>query len=117
MKKDKAIFNLGVARNKKPLQNIYYKVNIKKEIDLSALSESRIIEFETYKFKSLGYLSLSWCYEKDKNCGRPLSWHGFITPNDLKLKIGQTQWAKFCNGKREFIVQRRVNGNNIAKKM
>ena len=117
--KDKSIANLGVPRNKKPLQNIYYKVDIVEKLDLSNLVEPEImvLNFEKYKFKELGYLSLYWCYEREKNIGRSLCWHGFITPDELKLKIGQTQWAKFCNGKREFVVQRRFSGNNIAKNL
>jgi len=29
---------------------------------------------------------------------------------------GDKQWGKFCNGKREFIVQRRVDGKNVPVK-
>jgi hypothetical protein len=105
--------NRGVERNKKPLSNIIYEIkiiknfaNIKNGIDLE--------EYAKYKFKDLGYLVLSWGYEKRfKNIG--LSWHGFITPEELKEKIGEKQWPKFCQGKRRFIIQRRIDGKNIKK--
>lgn len=60
-------------------------------------------EHEQHKFKDLGYLTLSWGYERDLKI-QPFNWHGFITPEQLKLRLGEKQWAKFCNGKREFII-------------
>ena len=67
-------------------------------------------------FKDEGYLILNWKYES-KHIDI-WSWHGFITPDELKTllnSIGKDQWAKFCQGKREFVEQRRVDGKNIAK--
>jgi hypothetical protein len=68
---------------------------------------------EKHKFKDEGYLILeSWLEEKN-----PIKcWNGFITPAELKEKLGEKQWAKFCQGKREFIIQRRVDGRNVKKK-
>lgn len=64
--------------------------------------------YEQYKFKDLGYLTLSWGYERDLKTG-VFYWHGFITPEQLRSKLGDKQWAKFCNGKREFIIHTNEN--------
>ena len=82
--------NKGVKRNKKPLQNIIYKVE---------------------EIKS-DYI-LSWQYEKDYNKFNIFNWHGPITSEELKILLGQEQWGKFTQGKRRFISQRRINGKNI----
>jgi len=105
--KDKYYANKGVARNKKPLRNIVY------EIELSQLkSDTDKTQYEKYKFKELGYLVLHWWHE-EKNSTK--NWHGFVTPDYLKELLGAKQYAKFCQGKRNFIIQRRIDGNNITK--
>jgi len=99
--------NKGIKRNKKPLQNYIYRVDIvdciPNCIDVS--------EYDQFKFKELGYLVLYWGYEKLDI--KPKRLHGYITPGNLKSIIGDKQWQKFCQGKREFIIQRRVNNKNI----
>ena len=107
---EKAIKNRGIERNKKPLQNIVYKV------ELAQLKEGTDPErYKSYLFKDLGYLVLNWNYQKDYNKHNCMNWHGFITPEVLKEKLGDKQWAKFCSGKREFVVQRREDGKNKKK--
>lgn len=104
----KVYANRGVERNKKPLHNIVYKVEVsqlKNDVDKT--------DYEKFKFKDLGYLILLWKYEG----GDANFYHGLIEPDKLKLFIGEKQWSKFCQGKREFIVQRRIDGRNIPKKM
>lgn len=101
--------NRGVERNKKPLKNIVY------EIELAQLNDDiDKNKYKKYKFKELGYLTLVWHYE-EKN---PIKNWGVITPEELKQKIGVKQYAKFCQGKRKFIIQRRIDGKNtqISKK-
>lgn len=106
--------NKGVPRNKRPLKNKVYEVVI---LPLSEFktkpSEEDLVRYEQYKFKDKGYLILhSHLQEKDPI----IASHGFITPQELKEKLGEKQWAKFCQGKREFIIQRRVDGKNLKKK-
>lgn len=108
MEKSKIIANRGVSRNKKPLKNIVYTFEIttlKEHIDPEL--------YKQYKFKDLGYIVMYWKYEGDKQIG---NWHGFVTPAELKELVGNEQYRKFCEGKREFIIQRRFNGLNIPKK-
>ena len=106
--------NRGVERNKRPLKNIVYtaKVLPLSEFKINPTPED-LARLEKYKFKDLGYLWLNWRHQEKK----PLTYsHGFVTSAELKEKIGVTQWSKFCQGKREFIIQRRVDGKNIKKK-
>jgi hypothetical protein len=101
--------NYGIPRNKKPLQNLLIEVEIvslKQEI-----LDEKEFDYESYKFKDLGYLTWSSGYEIKGYTG----WQGFITPADLKEKLGPEQWKKFCEGKRKFIIPRRINGKNIKK--
>lgn len=101
--------NRGVKRNKTPLSNIIYKIEISQLKD-----DMDITQFEKFKFKDLGYLTLLWTKSKaDKNGEFQWNWHGFITIDELKERIGENQYCKFCQGKREFIIQRRINGKNI----
>lgn len=107
MSKDyKKYANKGVKRNKKPLQNLIYKVTFS-----TAEFPLRNQEFlEQCKYKDEGYMILSWCYQKEKLW----FWHGLITKERLIKLIGEKQWAKFCGeGKREFIIQRREDGKNL----
>ena len=70
-----------------------------------------MLEYSKYKFKELGYLVLYWWYQ-EQNAIK--NWHGFITPEDLKERIGENQYAKLCQGKRTFIIQRRKDGKNVS---
>lgn len=97
--------NRGLPRNKKPIANIVYKIEISNQKDLGE-------EYEKYLFKDLGYLILNWTKNKAKNGEYQWNWHGYITIDELKEKIGDKQYSKFCQGKREFIIQRRVDGKN-----
>ena len=117
MAEDKYYANRGVERNKKPLQNIVYMIELSDLHRSKDTQEEKEKQYGKYKFKDLGYLVLNWQYEKDLNKTRShWNWHGFITPEDLKKKLGDKQWAKFCQGKREFVIQRRVDGKNVKKK-
>lgn len=108
MEKKKAIVNSGVERNKKQLRNIVYEVEV-----VQLKPDADKTKYEQYRFKELGYIVLFWWYE-GKDYTKCL--HGFITPQYLKELIWEKQWAKFCNGKRQFIIQRRIDGKNIPKK-
>lgn len=117
-KSDESTFhaNRGVERNKKPLKNIIYEVQITKlNKGGKELSEEDKLKYAKYKFKEEGYLCLYYYYGiLNRNTIKNL--HGFITPEELKKIIGQKQWGKFCQGKMTFIVQRRVDGKNVKKK-
>jgi hypothetical protein len=104
MRTNKIYQNRGVRRNKKPLKNIVYMVDI-----IQLKDESEADKYEQYRFNDSGYLLLSWKYESDRSVFQ----YGFITPQELRELIGDKQWSKFCNGKREFIAQRRVDNKNI----
>jgi hypothetical protein len=111
--KNKYYANIGVERNKKPLQNIIIIVEVKPM--RNDVSEETKSEYEKYKFKDLGYITWSSGREQEYNKHNFIGWHGFITPEDLKLRLGEKQWAKFCQGKRKFVIQRRIDGKNISK--
>lgn len=106
MKSDKEIFykNRGVERNKTPLKNKVYWVEVSKLKDNVDLEE-----WEPYKYED-GYLILLWAYQNDDH----RNWHGPVTPDELKELLGN-QWSKFRQGRREFIIQRRFDGKNIKK--
>jgi hypothetical protein len=112
MKSEKETFyaNRGVERNKTPLKNIIYTVEI---VSLKNPEDSE--KYQKYMFKDLGYLSLLWCYDTkyERECK---NMHGLITPDELKQRIGEKQWSKFCQGKREFVIQRRIDGKKKKKK-
>lgn len=98
--------NKGLKRNKKPLRNVIYNVEVG---ELKNPESTDIEKYGQYRFKDEGFITLSWHLEgTDMNY-----WHGFITPENLKTLIGDKQWGKFCQGKREFITQRRIDGKNI----
>lgn len=100
--------NRGVERNKKPLKNIVY------EIELSKLENvPDKAPYSEYRFKDLGYLVLYWWHE-EKNPIKNM--HGFITAEYLKNCLGEKQYSKFCQGKRTFTIQRRINGKNKPMK-
>lgn len=109
--RSKEFANKGVKRNKTPLQNIVIEIRI---VEIKEDTYLNIIEtLEKYKYKDLGYLVWYSDYEKDYNGVSCRFCHGYITPEELKEKLGVKQWMKFCNGKRKFIIQRRINHNNI----
>ena len=112
--KSKYYANRGVKRNKTRLPNIRYKVELSKP-NLEILSDpEKLKEYDKYKFKDLGYLTISSTKSLvDKYGEFAWSWHGFISIDNLKEIIGIKQYQKFCQGKREFIIQRRINGKNI----
>ena len=105
--------NRGVERNKKPLQNIVYMIETHTKLK-NTTSQEDLEKYEKYKFKD-EYLVLNWGYQKELNRGDSWKFHGFVTPDELKERIGTSQWGKFCQGKREFVVQRRVDGKNAKK--
>lgn len=96
--------NRGVKRNKKPLQNIVFTVEVK-----PLKNPDDADKYAEYKFKDLGYLVLYWKYQREN----VTYYHGFVTPEHLKDRLGEKQWSKFCQGKREFIIQRRVDSGNV----
>jgi len=113
--KSKYFANRGLPRNKCPLSNIIYK------IEIVQLAEN--VNFELYKNCKYGdgYLSLIWAYQRLNKRTQDYRWYieGAITINQLKEllnKIGKNQWHKFVNGKREFILQRRRDRHNVSKK-
>lgn len=114
--KEKKIYfsNRGVERNKRPLQNIVIVIKLLQLKD--GISEEGIAEMEKYKFKELGHIDLYWEYEKIYNKYGGLNCGGLKTPEELRQMLGDKQWAKFCNGKREFVIQRRIDGKNVPKK-
>ncbi len=109
----KAIANKGIPRNKKPLHNYIIIVEIVQP--KPGLSIERLNEIAPYKFKELGYLTYKTGLESQYRGNGYIEWHGFISPDKLKEKLGVKQWGKLCQGKREFIIQRRINGKNIPK--
>ena len=107
--KEKYFANRGLKRNKRPIANLIYKIDV-----CQLKNDNDLDKYEQYKFKDLGYLVLYWTKHKaDKNGEFMWSWHGFITVAELKERIGENQYKKFCEGKREFIIQRRVNKKNL----
>lgn len=112
--RSKFFANRGVARNKKPLQNKLYWVHFlpleKVRSKMNNLCERRV-------FKNLFLGGVEWAYEQDFNQhGR--SFHDLhISVASLKRRLGLKQWAKLCNGKRFFILQRRFDHKNKATTM
>ena len=93
--------NKDIKRNKKPLQNIVYKVELK--------DKNLFENYEDYVFKESFLIELKWKYDRESL----FNFHGIIHPNKLKEKLTKKQWSKFCQGETLFIIQRRINGNNI----
>ena len=91
--------NRGVARNKKPLQNILYW-----------LSDSPPAEDGSALYV------LHWAYERDYHRHPMKSFHGVVTLDDIKKRLTSSQWAKFRQGQREFVKQRRVDGKNVPRR-
>lgn len=105
--------NSGIKRNKKPLQNIVYRVVILNELKDCNL-DSPLNKSEEFLLKDTGYLVLYSQYEKQLDI-KPNTWnfHGFITPDKLKEILGLKQWSKFRQGQRIFTIQRRNDGKNL----
>lgn len=87
--------NMGVERNKKPLQNVLYWFT-----DVSGGEQ----------------FVLHWAYERDYNKSNIKSFHGTVTLDEVKTRLTPNQWAKFRQGERAFVKQRRVDGKNIPKR-
>jgi len=115
----RVLANRGVARNKRPLQNILLWVEIVPFERIRLYRDETIGQFkERHRndiFKDKGVVSVSWAYEKEYNRNGTRSWWHYSV-SWLKRRLGEKQWAKFCQGKREFVLQRRVNGKNVPIK-
>lgn len=101
---------LGVERNKKPLQNKVYKIE---EVDSRDAGKIWVVEGRLGHERQDGSKSFHgrmWCHSGIySTIGELKDW--FIPI------FGEKQWAKFKGqGKREFVLQRRVGGKNIKKK-
>jgi hypothetical protein len=83
--------NRGVARNKRPLQNI-------------------LLKFE----EKAGKFCMLWAYEREHHRNGGWNFHGVVTEEQIKARLSPRQWSKFRQGEREFVRQRRVDGHNIA---
>lgn len=90
----KTFANRGVERNKKPLQNILYR-------------------FEEHKKDGITYYIMLWGHERDLNKNGSWNFHGKVSEDEIKARIGVNGWAKFRQGKRDFIKHRRIDGRNI----
>lgn len=115
MEKSKIYKNKGVERNKKPLQNIIYLIDI---VEANPLWDvAKLNDYAKYKFKDLGYCILYSGLQRNFNqFGKSgLDCHLFCEPDKIKELLGEKQWSKFCSGKREFIIQRRIDGKNKKK--
>ena len=86
--------NRGVERNKKPLQNILYKI------------ENRTVNDE---LKHILY----WAYVKDFHRHEIWFLHDYVESEGIRARLSAKQWCKFCRGDRNFVIQRRVNGRNV----
>jgi hypothetical protein len=81
----------------KKFKNITYIVE-----EAQLKQNTDVIGYAQYRFND-GYLVLYWIDEhKVKN------YHGFITTIELKKLLGNVQWSKFCQGKREFTIRREI---------
>lgn len=90
----KVAANRGVARNKKPLQNILYRID---------------------EGKVAGSWVLYWAYERDFNRGGIWNFHGTVLEEDVRKRLTPKQWSQFRQGVRSFVRQRRVDGRNVPK--
>lgn len=91
--------NKGVARNKKPLQNVVYKIVP--------------VPLDSYNIPNRWYVF--WQYQKafnrEPNC---MNWDvKRYSKEDIKKLLSEKQYNKFCQGQELFIVQRRINGKNV----
>lgn len=103
--------NKGVRRNKKPLQNILFKIepNIRLRSNLTIEEETKFKD-KFYLNDKLGYVRINWKYERDNMW----YWSASLTLKKLKEYLTNKQWSKLCQGKTfEFTQQRRVNKKNI----
>jgi len=82
--------NRGVARNKRPLQNILLKIE-----------------------ERAGKFCLLWAFEREHHCNGSWNFHGAVTEEQIKARLSPRQWSKFRQGERTFVRQRRVDGRNI----
>lgn len=110
-RKSKKYANKGVNRNKKPLQNIMYKVkpNIALKDTISNDIKDRLTR-DFYLNENVGYVEILWKYQKSSTWG----WSADLTLKLLKEKLNNKQWSKLCQCKTfEFTVQRRINKRNV----
>lgn len=91
--------NRGVARNKRPLQNVLYWLSDATPVDGAA----RFV--------------LHWAYERDYHRHPVKNFHGIVSEDDIRQRLTDNQWAKFRQGERAFVRQRRVDGKNIPKEV
>ena len=84
--------NRGVARNKKPLQNIVYRFELGRS----------------------GGFHMLWGHERSLNRGGSWNFHGAVTEEQIRDRLTAGQWSRFRQGVRTFVRQRRVDGRNIA---
>jgi len=108
MKKSRVIANYGIERNKKPLANIIYTIEVVSPTQLKPSTD--LSKLEEFKFKDLGYITITSEYEGKEESR---AWNGFRTPKYIQTLLGEKQWSKFCQGKRKFVIQRRYDGKNI----
>jgi hypothetical protein len=104
MGKSKYFANVGVERNKRPLQNIVYFI-----------TDRDCHGNQVY--------CLYWAYERDLNSsggtdgrGGGMNFHGGVTEEQIRARLTPKQWSKFRQGERNFVKQRRVDGRNVKKK-
>ena len=78
---------------------------IEYKVDLAKLKEHVPAEdYKEFKFKDMGYLTLL-----SRKQGSPsYYWHGYITPSMLQQLLGIKQYSKFCQGKREFTIHKKI---------
>jgi hypothetical protein len=122
--------NKGVKRNKKPLKNITYFVEIRQILDHTQRRmdnakddaskkywEDWFNDIQKFRYDD-GYIMVTYKYQgsdiRFQYYGPSSDGHPLCTPDDLKTLLGDKQWSKFRQGKREFIIQRRIDGKNIS---
>lgn len=113
MSKEKRFANKGVRRNKKPLQNIIYKVE-PNQILRSDISKEQLEIFKEKYFLNdkVGFVRISWKLHKENE--NVWNWSSKMTLAVLKERLSQKQWSKLCQGRAfEFTVQRRINKKNV----
>lgn len=87
---------IRITYMKKKLTYRKYKV----EIGQLSPTVDDVSKFEPYKYKD-GYIIVFWSNNKGSGSW---GWKGFTTPDELKTMLGEKQYKKFCEGKREFIL-------------
>ncbi len=107
MSRNKYFANKNIPRNKKPLKNIEYWIEVKKvnRSKDAPISEQYITENDTF-------LTLRWRYQGERNW----CFDGLVTKEKIKGLLTNKQYSDFCQNKRfRFIKQRRFDKSNIVK--